>query len=476
MKISDIYNLGKSQAELDFVDINILEDIPLFLDPFFLGSRNDKWSINASRTVKSFFQKVIDLIISGREAEAKLLFEHLHEPNSTCLGMSIGVPRGRGVGNNDADKIYESLLHSRAIQTGLVQDIEDNVLFIDNFGKDKLSDMTTNIITKHLIEYTKSQCFLHNISLTQNTPSGYYWDSSSESWLTEYTDMLVVDNKKILLVPKGIVSFAKSYTPERYLQHYVLNFLQNEHLQLNTLLVEKRANGTKYVTKKKILEEIPSDKKDFLRKFTIDHPEVLEEFKSYDNLESLKNLEFSEINLKQVKESLINGLQKIPAGKESADEFHNLIIGILELIFYPHLLNPIKEFKRHNGRKRIDITFDNGAKEGIFYRFSNNMQIPCSYIFVECKNYSTEIANPELDQLGGRFSINNGKVGFLICRKIDDENLFIERCKDTFKDGRGLIIPLTDKDIVDLLNNYNDWDYTYTEKYLSNIVRKITIG
>lgn len=155
MRISKIYNLNKSQAELDFVDIDTNEDLPLFLDPFFLGKKQDNWSIDATLTLRSFFQRVIDLIRSGNEDGAKELFDHLHEPNSTCLGMSIGNPRGRGVGNQDTDKIYDSLLKSRAIQTGLIQDIEDNILFVDNFGKDKLSDMTTNIITSHLIIYTQ---------------------------------------------------------------------------------------------------------------------------------------------------------------------------------------------------------------------------------------------------------------------------------------------------------------------------------
>ena len=62
MRISEIFNLGKSQAELDFVDIDTNRDTPLFLDPFFLGIRKDNWSSEATLTLRSFFQKLIDLI------------------------------------------------------------------------------------------------------------------------------------------------------------------------------------------------------------------------------------------------------------------------------------------------------------------------------------------------------------------------------------------------------------------------------
>ena len=84
-------------------------------------------------------------------------------------------------------------------------------------------------------------------------------------------------------------------------------------------------------------------------------------------------------------------------------------------------------------------------QNSVLDRLINKHHIPCQYIFFECKNYSRDVANPELDQLSGRFSPRRGRVGFLLCRNIDDFDLFIQRCKDTYNDDRGLIIPLVDK-------------------------------
>ncbi|AZI26333.1 hypothetical protein EA772_13640 [Pedobacter sp. G11] len=473
MKISQIYQLDKVQAQLDFVDITPSSDTPLFIDPFFLGKKQDNWSIEATLTLRSFFQKVIDLIRNDRADDAKDLFAHLHEPNSTCLGMSVGNPRGRGVGDEDTSNIYESLLKSKAIQTGLIQDIEDSVLFVDNFGKDKLSDMATNIIAWHLIVYTQNQCLLHGIPLTQNVASSFFWNRNTTEWEAVYTEMLVVNDKKILLVPKGIVSYSKNYSPDKYYNHFVLNFLQHEHLKLNSALIQHRKDGTPYVTKDS-LKELNPQSKDFLRRFTQEHPEVLKQFKDDTESTSLLDIEMQDLDIRAIIPQLIDQLINIPSGPQYATAFHNLIIGILEIIFYPNLINPVKELEIHDGRKRIDICFDNAAKGGIFHRIEHNLRIPCGYIFVECKNYSRDIVNPELDQIAGRFSRRRGKVGFIICRTIDNLQLFINRCRDTYRDDRGLIIPLVDNDIIELLNNHNNWNSNFSERYLSDRVRLIT--
>ena len=118
--------------------------------------------------------------------------------------------------------------------------------------------------------------------------------------------------------------------------------------------------------------------------------------------------------------------------------------GLLEFLFYPHLIYPQKEFELHEGRKRIDIVFTNSASVGFFYRRAIDGRSRAVKVMIECKNYSKEIGNPELDQMAGRFSRDRGRLGFVIGRQFDYRERFIDRCRDTTRDGRGYIIALVD--------------------------------
>ncbi len=174
-KISDIYNLNKNQYELDFVNIDPEKDFPVYLNPFVFSSREDAFSVEATRTIKSFFQHNLELIQIGEINTARKNFSNLNEPNETCLGMSRGNPVGKGIGEDNADDVFESILNSDAIKSGLADDLEDTAIFIEGIGKDKVSDMTTNIIRSNLIKYTQEQCNLHNISMTSGIASGLFW-------------------------------------------------------------------------------------------------------------------------------------------------------------------------------------------------------------------------------------------------------------------------------------------------------------
>jgi hypothetical protein len=465
MKITKLFKLGVSQHEVDFVDIDPTRDKALFLDPHFLAHRDDHFSLDASATIRNFFSYFLELVRDGDYASARQMFSYMHEPNETCLGLSKGKPRGNAVSEALADALFESLKTSKAVTTGLVEHVEDIRLFIPGIDKDKVSDMVTNIVRKQLIEYTREQCIFWDIPLTPNQDSGFFWDRVKHNWISEYGDALVYRGQRLLLVPKGVVSYSKAYTSSRIHRYAVLPYLQHEHLRIHSLLVQttnpKKGPKKEFVTKQSLIDagEAPSDK-DFISDFVHRHTKIFEDFKVAEARKaglSLPAADFDSLNsIQDVALTLIRKLEGIPDGKNDADRFHKCVVGILELIFYPDLICPSIETKINDGRKRIDITFENAANDGFFRRLHMSQNIPCPYVSIECKNYSSDPSNPEVDQLYGRLSLNRGKLGLLICRHVDNQDLLLKRCRDIYRDNGSLLIPLWDVDLVSMLSEVNE--------------------
>lgn len=184
--------------------------------------------------------------------------------------------------------------------------------------------MATNIIRRHLITYTQKQCRLWKIPLTPGVPSGQLWDRANRRWEETHTDMLVVDTRKLLLVPKSVVAFTLNYTPQRFHQHFVLNFLQAHHLSINSSLVKRRRPkkgrpGALYVTKKSIVESEAKFSKDYLTTFTQAHHEVFAQFKAANATQApLENAELTRDDLNGVADRLIAALGAIQAGNDHA--------------------------------------------------------------------------------------------------------------------------------------------------------------
>jgi len=147
---------------------------------------------------------------------------------------------------------------------------------------------------------------------------------------------------------------------------------------------------------------------------------------------------------------LIRRLDKIPPGPADAHAYHELIAQMLNQLFSPDLAGMKIEQKINEGRKRIDICFDNVAQSGFFHDLKITYQIKCPLVVVECKNYSNDPGNPELDQLIARFGQQRGYFGILICREINDRKTIISRCRDFVHAQQGHIIVLDDSDIKSL--------------------------
>ncbi|CAN5115589.1 hypothetical protein BH10PSE12_BH10PSE12_10920 [soil metagenome] len=203
-----------------------------------------------------------------------------------------------------------------------------------------------------------------------------------------------------------------------------------------------------------LIEKYGSDKKAVIEQ-TLKRPDVLDEYRKemgkrpflplshedLDNVEGDKPTDW---------DGLLNAVTSLDTGAEYAGAYEKAIEALLTALLYPDLVHPVYQHEIHQGRKRIDIKYTNMAGVGFFEWLAKHYMAP--QIFVECKNYRSEITNPELDQLSGRFGRSRGNVGMLICRRFDDKAKFEQRCRDTALDGRGYILSLDDEDLKALVN------------------------
>jgi hypothetical protein len=454
MRVSEHFSLNRSQPTLDFVDVDIHEDIKVFVDPKALRLLPSEWGTECVSLVQDFFRTVMRHIHNDRDAAAQELLASLHEPNEVHLGLSRERSQGRALGDGSAVNVWNSLRQSEAARTGLLEDLEDTILMVEGVSSDIVSDMLINIIREPLINYTAAMAQLYSIPLTPDVASGPLWDPSIHSWYQQYVSLPMTPHGKLILVPKAIVRQRMLYDLQEYYNHYILAELQQQELNANSQLVHLLKNGSRRVTKKSLREKYGQSKA-FVIQQTLKNPRLLREYRAdkkyiYPPPLDHRSLAIIENTDPPDWDALVNQVVAVPSGRAHARDYEDKIEQLLTALFYPYLTHPQVQHEIHNGRKRIDVTYTNLSTDGFFRWLGDNY--PAMHVFVECKNYGNEVGNPELDQISGRFSPSRGRFGILTCRSFENKGLFVQRCIDTAHDDRGFVIPLDDDDLCELVD------------------------
>jgi hypothetical protein len=453
VSVSDRFRLERGQGELDFVDVNVDGDTRLFVDPRALRLIPTPWGEWCVSLIQDFFRTVLEAIRDDRMDDAWTLLAGLREPNETHLGMSQGKARGSALGPQLAAAIRDSLAETDAAISGRLEDLEETALLVPLVDRDRVSDIATNLIREPLIQYTQLAAEHYGIELSADIDSGPLWDPGSKSWTAVFTELPVVKSGKLLLVPKAIVRRHLDYRADEYRDHYLLTLIQEEEVAAGGELVRTLMSGEVRPPYKKTLKEMFGTNKPAIARLTREHPDALDRYRAAKRQKITPPMSHEDFFLEGLGDppeldSLLAKVRALAPGREDADGYHKAIEAFLTALFYPSLTLPQIEYPIHRGRKRIDIAYANVAQRGFFGWIGNHY--PSAQIFVECKNVSEDPANPELDQLAGRFSPRRGKVGLLVCRGIEDKALMTARCRDASDDDRGYIIALDDDDLETL--------------------------
>lgn len=468
-RFSEYFKLGKSQDELDFVDIYAKTDITLFLDPYGISAMDTEWSSKCEQHIATYFQYLIDCIRNGDNSVVKSLLNALHEVDEVGLGYSSGTTGGRGIGSEQAKQLKDAFESSEAARSGDIRDIADCVLLIPGINRDKVSDITANILKSDLIEYTQLQCKIYNIPLKKVAVNNVF-DYDTFRFKSFYAQLPVIDGKAKILLPLSSVRRDPELSKDKYYRNFIIEYLRAEHCHPSDSLAHVLKNGKIAVRISDLKERYPKSV-EFIYQFSKEHPQVLEKYKS--ELKRSAKKPGIKPTLAPTEKVLttadrIRIINDIKPGNDDASSFHKISFVNLIHIFGSRLSNPNREREINEGRKRIDIVFDNSDSDGFFHRLNTVNHIQCPKIIMECKNYGREIGNPEIDQLQGRLNNRRGMFGILLCRSIQDKTNLIRRCKDVMNDNKGFIIVMDDSDVSILLKLKEDGKESEVDNFMSN--------
>lgn len=165
--------------------------------------------------------------------------------------MSQGKPKGRGVGAGQANQLVIAIGNSEAFKTGILSDLSEMSLYVDGIDRDKISDLTTNIIRSSLVYYTNQQCQLYNIAVSDyNGPP--LWCKQRSNWVSQVVKLPYIHDEPVLLVPKYIVRRKLSLDSQEIYNKQITDYLVAENLRASSSLVQVLKGGEKKVYKKDV--------------------------------------------------------------------------------------------------------------------------------------------------------------------------------------------------------------------------------
>ena len=199
--------------EYGAVDISLVCDVPLFIDPMLIFNSEDETYRKLHRNIVRYFHFLYTKATRGLEAKEISAWFNFSEVPNNWLGYSLAGNKGLALGKKYAEFLYKNIAF--AVDTHGIsqsQHIEKVMLLYDGSGKDKISDLTVNLIKGFLCEYTEifALKYINTGFLEKFTVDKVYFNYGTESFMSkEYVLPYVYDEngrkEYVLLTPYNIL-------------------------------------------------------------------------------------------------------------------------------------------------------------------------------------------------------------------------------------------------------------------------------
>lgn len=259
--ITQYFSIDMDDSDIPFVNVHVDTDTKLYLDPYDFENLNDSgfYFQEAKKHLEDFTSTIIRAILDdsqNSQYHGKNILQNFHEPREIRLGESKNGYNGKGSGEHFCSEIWEVLTTDlRAlIRVGILRQLSALPIYIENFDRDRMSDMTAGIIRGVLADFTTEMMEkFPEFSMGEHSTVQHclqVWDLEQHQWSTREVELPQADGYPLLLIPKEWASPRIELRSSRFYDVAVLG-----HLQAKLYAANPKAGK---VAKKRILNPYSS--------------------------------------------------------------------------------------------------------------------------------------------------------------------------------------------------------------------------
>lgn len=424
-RLNDYYELPFTQEEADFAIPFLDDDIPLYVDPFLLWKSPSQQDQALHTALISSFNHFGYLAKRGKEREAVEALIRVSECQEAGLGLARDK-RGKRIGASTAKEILALFNLIPQVKAGGFEHIEEIQLFVDQIGKDRISDVACSLTKSFLIDFTIDQCQRHNIPTTEVVLADVF-NYATKDFKREKFSLPVNPNTTapLLLVPKRWLRFSPWIDYDDYFAAACIK------------------DGA-----------IPKDRVAVLH-YNRENYGMVQTYvrqKERTKVDCKNDPLFKPIAVTSAKRKF-EEIKKLPTGKsENADKrYEECVCQLLASLLYPQLDFAAEQSRTDSGVLIRDLIFyNNRSFDFLKDIFDDNGS---RQLVFELKNVR-EVEREHVNQLNRYLNDEIGNFGVLVTRNPLPKHVF-KNTIDLWSGQRRCIIALTDVDLETMVTVFD---------------------
>lgn len=239
---SDVFEVDPDDiAKYGAFNISLINDLPLFIDPFLIFNSNKKDYKDLHNEILRYVAFLRDRSVEGHVNKGLLKSWYCFpEIKQNWFGYSNVGNSGRGPGIEFAKVLNESLssIFVNFDKQNICHSphIEKFCLVKEHIGRDNISDFATNLIKGYLLKYTESfaKQYIHKDKIKTHAISHVEFNYETASWETKSFELPTYNDDYVLLTPKDLLTKDDTWINKSDLTnhfHNIASSISNDQLR-----------------------------------------------------------------------------------------------------------------------------------------------------------------------------------------------------------------------------------------------------